>query len=69
MNSISLRALTLKTVFLLALASGRRRSEIHALSVSDGLLKVSKTEAVLRTSPGFLAKNKVVGSVAAPISI
>ena len=53
MDSISFKALTFKTVFLLALASGRRRSEIHALGVSDGLIKFSKTEAVLRTSPGF----------------
>ena len=69
MGTISLRALTLKTVFLVALASGRRRSEIHALGVSNGLLKLSKTEAVLRTSPGFLAKNQAAGSVAAPITI
>ena len=69
MDSISFKALTYKTVFLLALASGRRRSELHALGVSDGLVKLSKTEVVLRTTPGFLAKNQVAGSVAAPITI
>ena len=31
-RSISMKNLTLKTVFLLALASGKRRSELHALS-------------------------------------
>ena len=69
MDSISFKALTYKTVFLLALASGRRRSELHALGVSDGLVKLSKTEVVLRTTPGFLAKNQVAGSVATPITI
>ena len=69
MEAISLKALTYKTVFLLALASGRRRSEIHALSVEKDLLLLSKDEAILRTRPGFLAKNQVLGSVASPISI
>ena len=67
--SISLKALTFKTVFLLALASGSRRNEIHALGASDGLLSISKTQAVLRTRPGFLAKNQVLGTVAKPFVI
>ena len=69
MDAISMKALTYKTVFLLALASGRRRSELHALSTEKGLLRLSKEEAVLRTRPGFLAKNQVLGSVSSPISI
>ena len=69
LQSISLKALTFKTAFLLALASGSRRSEIHAFGVSAGLLTISKTEVVLRTSPGFLYKNQVLGSVPEPVSV
>ena len=34
MSTISLKHLTLKTVFLLSLASGAQRGEIHALDLS-----------------------------------
>ena len=69
LSSVSLKALTYKTVFLIALASGSRRSEIHALGSSKELLSISKTEAVLRTRPGFLAKNQVLGTVTRPFTI
>ena len=61
--------ISLKHCFLLTLASGRWRSELHTLGVSDGLVKLSKTEVILRTTPGFLAKTQAAGSIAAPISI
>ncbi|XP_077977162.1 uncharacterized protein LOC144432761 [Glandiceps talaboti] len=69
MGSVSLKALTLKTVFLVALASGRRRSAIHALCISEGHFNLSRTAAVMHTAPGFLAKNQVLGSVPNPIMI
>ena len=44
----SLKDLTFKTVFLLALGSGKRRSEIHAWS-----------KVTLNPSPSFLSKNQL----------
>ena len=69
MQSVSLRAMTLKTVFLLALASGRRRSEIHALDVSKGRITWSESQVILRPHPSFLAKNQVLGSFSSPITL
>ena len=54
----SQKHITLKTVFLLALASGSRRSEINAW-VAEGVKFSHKSEKVyLATSPDFLAKNQ-----------
>ena len=54
-----LKFLTWKVVFLLALASGKRRSEIHALTL-DGLLCQGDWEQVqLVPSPSFIAKNQL----------
>ena len=61
------KELTLKTVFLTALASGRRRSEIHALVCSD--IKFSEHSVSLGTFPGFLAKNQLPSVLASPIVI
>ena len=69
LHSISLKALTFKTVFLLALASGRRRSEIHALDTRSGFIQWRGDQVILRTDPRFLAKNQVLGSLAQPIII
>ena len=49
---------TLKTVFLLTLAMGARRSELHALSRHSRDLVFSKKGVSLRTKPQFLAKNQ-----------
>ena len=59
LSSCSLKCLTQKTVFLIALASGRRRSEIHAFSAAPGSAKfLADFSAVeLHFFPGFLAKN------------
>ena len=58
-REISLKFLTLKTAFLVALAFGRRCSEVHALS---GLLSDVASEPdgsfSLRFLPEFLAKNQ-----------
>ena len=69
MSAISIKALICKTVYMSALASGWRRKIVHALSVEEGLLRLSKEEAILRTRPGFLTKNQVLGSLPSPISI
>lgn len=55
-----LKFLTLKTVFLLAMASGRRVSCLHALSVEEGHLRENQSGTTLVPSPGFLAKNESV---------
>ena len=54
--------LTLKTVFLLAMATARRVSEIHAFSMDSGHLRFNQSDGSvsLRTQPGFLAKNQVL---------
>ena len=53
--------LTLKTVFLLALATARRVSEIHAFSMDSGHLRFNQSDGSvsLRTQTGFLAKNQL----------
>ena len=54
-----LKFLTWKTVFLLALASGKRRSEIHAWTL-DGLLCLGNWDQIqLSPSPSFIAKNQL----------
>jgi len=50
---------TFKTVFLVALATGARRSEIHALSRHSRDLVFSKKGVSVRTKPQFLAKNQL----------
>lgn len=61
LNSIDLKWLTYKCCFLLALATGRRRSEIHALSISDACFRFAadKSSVTLLTDPAFLAKNQL----------
>ena len=60
LKSCSLKALTHKTVFLLALASAKRVSELHGLSyiVSWAL---DKSSATLRLCPEFIAKTQIPG--------
>ena len=54
-----LKYVTWKTVFLLALASGKRRSEIHAWTL-DGLLCLGEWDQIqLTPSPSFIAKNQL----------
>ena len=55
----ALKFLTWKTVFLLALASGKRRSEIHGWTL-DGLLCLGDWDQIqLSPSPSFIAKNQL----------
>ena len=59
-NSISLRNLTLKTVFLLALATAKRVSEIHGLSYLVAW-SADYSSATLEFTPDFVAKTQVPG--------
>ena len=59
LHEAELKWLTLKTVFLVALASGKRRSEIHALIFNK--IKYNKTDDSysLGICPSFVAKNQL----------
>jgi hypothetical protein len=56
-----LKFLSYKCCFLLALASGRRQSEVHAFSTSNSCLRFSrdKSSVTLLTDPAFLGKNQI----------
>ena len=59
MKDTDLKHLTLKTAFLLALASGKRRSDIHAW-VANKVSNLSQLEkVVLFPSSDFIARNKL----------
>ena len=66
LSSASLEDLTHKVVVLVALACGRRCSELHALAVGDHLT-LSRAGATLYFRPGFLAKNERSSFTASPI--
>ena len=69
MLSASLLNTSVKTVFLLAFASAKRRSELHALSMDEGSLRFSKDSVTLHLEPGFLPKTQVPNKLPAPIVI
>jgi hypothetical protein len=60
LDQVNLKSLTLKTVFLVALASAARVSELSALSAQEGFIKMKhdKSKVTLRPRVGFLAKNQ-----------
>ena len=55
----SLKHLTFKTVFLLALGSGKRRSEIHAWLHNNISHQSDWSKVSLYPSPSFLSKNQL----------
>ena len=55
----SLKCLTFKTVFLLALGSGKRRSEIHAWQHRNIRHQFDWSKVSLYPSPSFLSKNQL----------
>ena len=55
----SLKCLTFKTVFLLALGSGKRRSEIHAWQHKNIRHQSDWSKVSLYPSPSFLSKNQL----------
>ncbi|XP_038063544.1 uncharacterized protein LOC119734238 [Patiria miniata] len=60
-GSSSLHHLTVKTIFLLAAATARRRSELHALSVEPGHIRWEPGGVRLIPRVGFLTKNQSMG--------
>lgn len=71
LGQASLQHLTWKTVFLLALASAKRRSELHALSVEDGHVRFNNLDGSvsLLCQSGFLAKNQLPSVAPTPFTI
>ena len=59
MRRASLKHLTFKTVFLLALGSGKRRSEIHAWLYRNIRHQENWSQVSLYPSPSFLSKNQL----------
>jgi integrase len=66
MHLADLKFVTLKTVFLLALASGKRRSEIHALQV-DIQRTENWSEISIFPDINFIPKTQLVTEGAAPL--
>ena len=66
-----LKFLTLKTVFLVALASGRRRSELYALCFDAHHFRQNEDQSMVTLYPDldFVAKNQALDSVAEPIKL
>ena len=59
LNEASLKHLTFKTVFLLALGSGKRRREIHAWLHKNIRHQSDWSKVSLYPSPSFLSKNQL----------
>ena len=59
LKEASLKHLTFKTVFLLALGSGKCRSEIHAWLKKNIRHQTDWSKVSLYPSPSFLSKNKL----------
>ena len=62
LHKASLRLLTLKTAFLVAIASGHRVSSLQALCVDPGHLRWEASGVRLIPRPGFIAKNQSMSS-------
>ena len=58
----SLRNVTVKTVFLVAIASGQRRSALHALSAAPGHIRWEPGGVRLLPNPTYIAKNQTASS-------
>ena len=69
LNNAPLKLVTWKTVFLLALASGKRRGELHALDFKSLAYSSDGGHVFLRVIPSFLAKTQVSGSSCLSFSI
>ena len=59
LKDAGLKILTFKTVFLMALAAGKRRGEVHAWTFSSLRHKPHWKEITISPSPAFLAKNQL----------
>lgn len=67
LSQCSLFELSIKTAFLLAAASARRRSALHALSILPGHMRMEPHGVRLVPDASFLAKNQTVDFLPAPI--
>ena len=67
MSSASLLNVTIKTAFLVAAASARRRSALHALSIKKGHLRWENHGVRLVPDPSFLTKTQSIDFLPAPI--
>ena len=63
LKEASLKHLTFKTVFLLALGSGKRRSEIHAWLHKSIRHQADWSKVSLYPSPSFLSKNQLAKEI------
>ncbi len=69
LDKAPLKLLTWKCIFLLALASGSRRSELHALEFSSISWSRNKEKVFLRPIPSFLAKTQLSSAPPTQFSI
>ena len=70
LDKLSLRLLVLKTVFLVAMATARRISEIHAISGLDKDIAFDENYSVnLTFLPEFRAKNQKTLELSRPFAI
>lgn len=67
--SCNLKYLTWKSVFLIALASASRVSELHALSVKDGNIRFEKHGIRLLPNMNFISKTQRLNNPWLPIFI
>ena len=59
LEAANVRDLTLRTVFLVALALGKRRSELHAIARDSVIFADDLSAVTLRPIPGFLSKTHI----------
>ena len=69
MRKAFLKQLTFKTVFLLALGSGKRRSEIHAWLYKNIRHQENWSQVSLYPSPSFLSKNQLARDGPASVTL
>ena len=69
LGSCPMMELSIKTAFLLAAASARRRSALHALSLESGHFRWEPHGVRMVPDPGFLTKTQTVDFLPAPIFI
>ena len=62
MGSSSLHHLTVKTIFLMAIASGQRRSALHSLCLTPGHIRWERRGVRLIPKASFIAKNQTASS-------
>lgn len=70
-QSVTLKHLTFKTVFLTALATGKRRSELHAMCHDSNHFKQNQEQTAIKLYPdiAFIAKSQVLDTIAQPVKV